>query len=210
MYKKSYFDHASTSVGLIFEMANNGSVSYITSGDPNKDGATNDLMWIPRTQNDIILVPDANTNPGTAQQQWDQLNNFINQDKYLNSHRGQFAERNGVILPYFKRVDFKAIQDFYVQVGKTKNTIEISFDIINLGNLLNKNWGLYQDSFNGFSNGSTTILHYVGPDAATGRPTYSFPLLNKGTNTPVTKSFIDDASQLSRWQAQLGLRYIFN
>jgi len=210
MYKKSYFEHASTSVGLIFEMANNGAVSYITSGDPNKDGATNDLMWIPRTQSDIILVPDASTNPGTAQQQWDELNAFINQDKYLNAHRGQFAERNGVILPYFKRFDFKAIQDFYVQVGKTKNTIEISFDIINVGNLLNKNWGLYQDSFNGFNSGSTTVLHYVGIDSATGRATYSFPLLNKGTNTPVTQSFINDSSQLSRWQAQLGLRYIFN
>lgn len=210
MYKKSYFEHASTSVGFIFEMANNGAVSYLTSGDPNKDGATNDLMWIPRTQSDIILVPDASTNPGTAQQQWDELNAFIGQDKYLSAHRGEFAQRNGVILPYFKRLDFKAIQDFYVQVGKSKNTIEISFDIINLGNLLNKNWGLLQDSFNGFSNGGTTVLHYVGIDSATGRAEYSFPLLNKSTNTPVTQSFINDASQFSRWQAQLGLRYIFN
>lgn len=210
MYKKSYFEHAATSVGFIFEMANNGAVSYITSNDPNKDGATNDLMWIPRTQSDILLVPDAKTNPGTAAQQWDELNNFISQDKYLSSHRGQYAERNGVILPYFKRLDFKAIQDFYVQVGKTKNTIEISFDIINVGNLLNKNWGLYQNSFNGFSNGATTVLRYEGVDAATGRATYSFPLLNTSTGTPVTKSFINDASQLSRWQAQLGLRYIFN
>jgi hypothetical protein len=210
MYKKSYLDHASTSVGLVFEMANNGSVSYLTSGDPNKDGATNDLMYIPRNQSDLILVPDASTNPGTAQQQWNELSAFINQDKYLSSHKGQFAERNGVILPYFKRFDFKAVQDFYVQVGKSKNTIEISFDIINLGNLLNKNWGLYQDSFNGFSNGGTTVLHYVGLDPTSGRAEYSFPLLNVSKNTPVTKSFIDDTSQLSRWQAQLGLRYIFN
>ncbi len=128
----------------------------------------------------------------------------------MSSHKGQFAERNGVILPYFKRFDFKAIQDFYVQVGKTKNTIEISFDIINLGNLLNKNWGLYQDSFNGFNSGGTTVLHYVGIDPTSGRAEYSFPLLNVSKNTPVTKSFIDDTSQLSRWQAQLGLRYIFN
>lgn len=210
MYKKSYFDHASTSVGLLFEMANNGAVSYITSGDPNNDGATNDLMYVPKSQSDIILVPDAKSNPGTAQQQWNELNAFISQDKYLSSRRGQYAERNGVILPYFNRLDFKAVQDFYVNVGKSKNTIEITFDIINVGNLLNKNWGLYQNSFNGFASGSTTVLKYIGLDATTGRPTYSFPLLNVGTNTPVTKSFIDDSSQLSRWQAQLGLRYIFN
>ncbi len=210
MYKKSYLDHASTSVGLVFEMANNGAVSYITSGDPNNDGATNDLMFIPKNQSDIILVPDAKANPGTAQQQWNELNAFINQDKYLSSRRGEYAQRNGVILPYFKRFDFKVVQDFYIQAGKTKNTLEISFDIINVGNLLNKNWGLYQNSFNGFASGSTTVLKYEGLDATTGRPTYAFPLLNVAKGTPVTQSFIDDSSQLSRWQAQLGLRYIFN
>jgi hypothetical protein len=213
-YKKSYFDHATTSVGLVFEMANNGAVSYITGGDPNHDGAANDLMYIPRTESDIVLVPN-NTDPTkgpvdtrTADQQWQQLNAFINQDKYLNSHRGQYAERNGVILPYFKRVDLKAIQDFYVMVGKSKNTVEISLDIINLGNLLNKDWGNYQTAFNGFNNGSVTILNYKG--LVNGRPTYAFPYLNAATATPVTTSFIDGVSQLSRWQAQLGLRYVFN
>ncbi|HZX57915.1 MAG TPA: carboxypeptidase regulatory-like domain-containing protein, partial [Mucilaginibacter sp.] len=135
MYKKDYFEHATTSFGFVFEMANNGSVSYITSGDPNNDGATNDLMYIPRTQKDIILVKDFAQDPRSPDQEWAQLNAFINQDAYLKAHRGQFAERNGVILPYFKRLDFKAIQDFYVNVGKSKNTIEISFDIINVGNL---------------------------------------------------------------------------
>jgi len=213
-YKKSYLDHASTSVGLVFEMANNGAVSYITGGDPNNDGATNDLMYIPKNQSDIVLVPN-NTNAAngpvdtrTADQQWQQLNAFINQDKYLRTHRGQYAQRNGVVLPYFKRVDLKAVQDFYVNVGKSKNTIEISLDVINIGNLLNKDWGNYQTSFNGFNSGSTTILNYKG--LVNGRPTYSFPYLNAATATPVTTSFIDGISQLSRWQAQLGLRYIFN
>ncbi len=209
MYKKDWLQHATTSFGLVFEMANNGAVSYITSGDPNGDGATNDLMWIPRNEGDIELVKDFATDPRTPDQEWQQLNAFITQDKYLNSHRGQFAQRNGVILPYFKRFDFKAIQDFYVMAGKSKNTIEVSFDIINVGNLLNKNWGLYQDSFNGFSSGMS-ILSYKGIDPATGHAEYSFPYLNKATLTPVTTSFINDSSQLSRWQAQLGLRYIFN
>jgi hypothetical protein len=210
MYKKTYLDHASTSVGFIFEMANNGAVSYITSGDPNNDGATNDLMFIPKNEGDIELVKDFATDPRTPAQEWQQLNAFIQQDKYLNSRRGEFAQRNGVILPYFKRLDFKAIQDFYVQVGKTKNTIEISLDIINVGNLLDKNWGLYENSFNGFASGNTTVLSYKGIDPVTGHATYSFPYLNKTTLTPVTSSFINDTSQLSRWQAQLGLRYIFN
>jgi hypothetical protein len=167
-------------------------------------------MYIPRNQGDIELVKDFATDPRTPDQEWQQLDAFINQDKYLKNHRGEFAERNGVILPYFKRLDFKAIQDFYVMVGKSKNTIEVSLDIINVGNLLNKNWGLYQDAFNGNNFGSVTILSYKGIDAATGHATYSFPYLNKNSQTPVTSSFINDSSQLSRWQAQLGLRYLFN
>jgi len=95
-------------------------------------------------------------------------------------------------------------------VGKSKNTIELSFDIINVGNLLNKNWGLYQNSFTGASSGGVSILSYKGLDAVTGQATYSFPYLNKTTLTPVTSSFINDSSQLSRWQAQFGVRYIFN
>ena len=209
-YKKEYLHNTATTVGLIFEDANNGAVSYITSGDPNNDGATNDLMYIPKNKGDVELVKDFAGDPRTADQIWTQLNNFINQDAYLSSHRGQFASRNGVILPYFQRVDFHFAQDFFVKTGKTKNTIEVSIDIINVGNLLDKNWGLYQDSFNGFSSGTTTVLRYAGLDPATGRATYSFPYLDKTNLIPVTKSFIYDTSQISRFQAQVGLRYIFN
>ncbi|MDF2430455.1 MAG: hypothetical protein JWP44_86 [Mucilaginibacter sp.] len=210
IYKKEYWKHTSTSIGVIFESANNGAVSYITNGDPNNDGATNDLMYIPRNQGDIELVKDFATDPRTPAQIWNQLNSFINQDAYLAAHKGQYAQRNGVILPYFQRFDLHLAQDFFVKSGNVKNTIEISVDIINVGNLINRNWGLYQNSFNGFASGSTTVLSYKGIDPATGRAMYSFPYLDKNNLIPVTKSFINDSSQGSRYQAQIGLRYIFN
>jgi hypothetical protein len=209
-YKKEYWAHTSTTIGVIFEDANNGAVSYITSGDPNNDGATNDLMYIPKNQGDIELVKDFATDPRTPAQEWAQLNNFINQDSYLSAHKGQFAQRNGVILPYFQRFDLHLAQDFFVKSGSVKNTIEVTVDIINVGNLINRNWGLYQDSFNGFNNGSTTVLSYKGIDPVTGHAEYSFPYLDKTNYIPVTKSFIYDTSQLSRYQAQVGIRYIFN
>ncbi|TWI96670.1 carboxypeptidase family protein [Mucilaginibacter frigoritolerans] len=209
-YKKEYWEHTSTTIGLIYEVANNGSISYITSGDPNGDGATNDLLWIPRNQSDIELVKDFATDPRTPAQIWNQLNNFISQDSYLSSHRGQYAQRNGVILPYFNRLDLHFAQDFFIKSGNVKNTLEFTADIINFGNLLDKNWGLYQDSFNGFNSGSTTVLKYQGIDPVTGHAEYSFPYLDKTNLIPVTKSFIYDTSQLSRYQVQLGIRYIFN
>ncbi len=211
-YKISYLNFGTTTVGFKYEVANNGAVSYITSGDPNNDGATNDLMYIPKNQGDILIVKNGATDTRTVAQISQQLDDFISQDKYLSKHRGEFAERNGVILPYFKRLDFHAAQDFFVKAGKTKNTIEVSIDIYNVGNLLNKDWGLYQNSYSGFSNGATTVLKYMGIDAATGRATYTLPLttINGVANSVPTQSFIKDASTLSRWQGQLGLRYIFN
>jgi len=214
-YRKQYSKNAASTVGLVFEASNNGAISYITSGDPNNDGGTNDLMYIPKNQGDIMLVRASNASNGTPDtrtpaQIWTQLNNFINQDSYLSAHRGQYAERNGAILPTYKRVDLHFAQDFFIKTGKVKNTLEFTFDVINFTNLLNRNWGLYQTSYSGFNNGATTVLTYMGKDAGTGRATYSFPYLDPNTSTPVTSSFKQDISQLSRFQAQIGVRYIFN
>ncbi|WP_295794035.1 carboxypeptidase regulatory-like domain-containing protein [Mucilaginibacter sp.] len=214
-WKKEFWHHTATTLGLIFEMANNGAVSYITSAnagnDLNHDGSTtNDLMFVPKAQGDIELVKDFAADPRTPDEIWNQLNAFISQDKYLSAHRGQFTQRNGVILPYFKRLDLHFAQDFFTNIGKTKNTLTFTADFINFGNLLNKNWGLYQDSYSGFNNGSTTVLKYQGIDQATGHATYSFPYLDKTNLKPVTTSFVNEIGQISRYQVQLGVRYTFN
>lgn len=53
---------------------------------------------------------------------WNQLNNFINQDRYLSSHRGEVADRNAAVLPYFKHLDLNITQDFYLKTGESKHT----------------------------------------------------------------------------------------
>ncbi|MDN3547378.1 TonB-dependent receptor [Mucilaginibacter aquaedulcis] len=213
-YRKQYAKNLATTVGLVFEASNNGAISYITANDPNNDGATNDLMYIPKNQGDINLVAAPTAANGTVDtrtpaQIWTQLNNFINQDNYLSQHRGQFAQRNGAILPTYKRLDLHFAQDFFIKTGKVKNTLEVTFDVINFTNLLNRNWGLYQVSYSGFNNGATTVLRYMGKDA-TGKANYSFPYLDANNAVPVTSSYKTDISQFSRFQAQIGVRYIFN
>lgn len=216
-YRKEYGKNFASSFGLIFEAANNGAVSYTTAsnsnsaiGDINNDGANNDLMFIPKNKGDIILVPADAKDLRTPDQLWNQLNAFINQDKYLSKHRGEYAERNGAILPYFKRADFNYTQDFYVKAGKTRNTIRVTFDIINVGNFLNRNWGVYQNSFTGFNNGNSAVLRYMGIDPTTKRATYAFPYADATNLVPLVNSYKPDISQLSRWQMQIGIRYIFN
>jgi hypothetical protein len=66
-------------------------------------------------------------------------------------------------------VNFNFTQDVFQTTGKIKNTLQFEFNIINLGNFLYRNWGNFK-----FAN-RTGLLAYKGLDAATGKPTYSFP-----------------------------------
>ena len=139
---------------------------------------------------------------------WNQLNNFINQDPYLSSHRGAYAKRNAVVLPYYKKLDLNVTQDFSLKTGTSKHTLRVSFDIINLGNLLNKNWGIAKT----FS--SNSFLKYEGlvttPGADFGKPRYSFLYQDANNQIPFVNSYQDNTSIFSRWQGQLGIRYLFN
>jgi hypothetical protein len=230
-YRVEYKKYYATSIGLVFEAAPSpsstvfpltGAASYTYSGDVNNDGTggNNDLIFIPKNQGDIILVP-VNTGGGTitdtrsASVIWNQLNNYINQDPYLSKHRGEYAQRNSVVLPFYKRLDLNITQDFSIKAGKTKNTLRLSFDMINLGNFLNKNWGLtktFAAPFNSSQN-AASFLKYEGlvPSGAdAGKPRYSFPYLDPANQIPLTSSFIQSTSIYSRWQAQFGIRYIFN
>ena len=219
-----YFD---SSIGLVFEAAPSSTGfssvgSYTYSGDLNNDGTggNNDLIYIPRNQSEIVLVP-VNTGGGTVTDTrtaaviWNQLNNFINQDPYLSKHRGELAQRNAVVLPYFKRLDLNISQDFSVKAGKTRNTLRVSFDMLNVGNFLNKNWGIqktFAAPFNSSQN-AASFLKYEGlvPSGAdAGKPRFSFPYLDAANQIPLTSSFTDNTSVFSRWQGQIGIRYIFN
>ncbi len=222
-YRFTYAKHFATSIGAIFEaspsviseMQLNGVASYVYSGDVNNDGnANNDLIYIPKDQNDIVLVPvnnNATTDRRTTAQIWGQLNNYINQDPYLSKHRGKVAERNGLVMPFAKRLDLNITEDIYFMTGKgakeDKHTLRLSFDLINAGNFLNKNWGLYKTT------NLTNFLKYEGlatTGTNAGKPMYSFQYLDAANQIPLTSTFKDYAGLLSRWQAQIGIRYLFN
>lgn len=209
-YKIPEGKYASTSIGAIFEMTNAGVTSYVYNGDLNGDGNTgNDLLYIPRNQSEINLV---SLDTRTVSQVWNQLNNFINQDKYLSQHRGEYAKANAVLYPFYKRLDINITQDFGLNTSqayskglrKTKNTLRLTLDLINAGNFVNRNWGTYKTP------NVTNFLKYEGllPDGKT--PKFSMPYLDAANQVPLTSSFKDDTNILSRWQMQLGIRYLFN
>lgn len=210
-YKLNYLNNKmSTTFGFTYSTGPSGRYSYIYSGDMNGDSqTTNDLIYVPKDQNEILLRAIGTY---TAAQQWADLDKFISQDPYLSSRRGQYAERNGAVLPWSTNFDFKIIQDFNIVVGGKVNTIQLTFDMFNAGNFVNPNWGLNQTTYR------TALLNFVGYDNAvgavstgsvpTGKPIFTYPY-QSGTN-PLTESFQKSTGLGSRWQGQIGIRYIFN
>jgi len=226
-YKFIYGKYFATTVGLIYEAAPSGVGSYVYNGDLNNDAQTsNDLLYIPtvadHTSGKYVTAGGGGLDTRTPEDVWFQINAFIQQDKYLNSHRGKYAERNAVIFPWYNRVDANVSQDFYVKAGKNTHTLRFSVDIVNLGNLINKDWGIYQLPAAGtgssiLTSGVPNVINVGLISAkvgANGVPVYGFPYQIAPTATspgvPYTHSWKDDTSLASRWQMQFGIRYLFN
>lgn len=212
-YKINEGNYLSTTIGAIYELANNGVYSYVYNGDLNGDGNFgNDLIYIPNTASDINLVKVNSgglgtgttnvTDTRTAAQIWSQLDAFISNSTYLNTHRGQYAKRNATIAPYFSKLDLNITQDLKLKAGKEFHTLRFSLDVINAGNLINRDWGVVKIPT------ATNILKYEGLAADGKTPSFSFPF-QTGT-TPFTQPYQNSTSIGSRWQMMFGIKYLFN
>jgi hypothetical protein len=223
-YKITEGKNTATSIGAVFEAAPSGVTSFVYNGDLNGDANTsNDLIYIPKNASDINLVDvgSVGTKPGqsttgitagtasdprTAAQIWTQLNNFISQDHYLNSHRGQYAKANSVVEPFFKRLDLHIAQDiFFGTKGGDKHQLTLSIDLLNVGNFVNKYWGL-QKVYT-----SNNFLKFEGISSADNKTAlFSFPYLDATNQVPLTNTYTFNTGLASRWQMQFGVRYVFN
>ncbi len=216
IYKHVWSETFATSFGLFLEIAEGNRFiytggnrySFIYAGDVNGDGSSsNDLIYIPRDASEIHFADyvDNNGTTVTAAEQWTLFNNFMEQDDYLSEHKGQIADRFGLVNPWYFNVDLRILQDFSFMLGNTKQTFQLSVDILNFPNLLNSDWGVRK-----IARSTATRPLELATDA-TGAPQFAADggpvLYYKGGNQT---TFIDDPSIFSRWQIQVGLRYIFN
>ncbi len=201
-YELAWNDNIKTTFGLFYEGNQSGPYSFVYREGRdllNDDSRDNALIYIPADASEIVFSGDA------AEQaaQWQLLDTFINSIDYLNENRGDYAERNAVRGPWSHVVDLKVLQDFSFNVGDKKHTFQLSADIFNFTNLLNSNWGQRK-----FISGNVSPLQTVSTTG--GIPVFS---INEGTvnpdGTPNIEQIDDFGLQSSRWQAQLGLRYIF-
>ena len=136
----------------------------------------------------------------TAAQQADAFEAYIQQDKYLSEHRGEYAERGAVFLPMVKRMDLSLTQDVFTNIKGKRNAGQFRIDITNFGNMLNSNWGVGQRLTR------NNILMNPGVDAQ-GRLNYRLQVVN---NQLLTKSLETTSGLGDVYQFMLSFRYTFN
>ena len=180
-----------THINLFYKAYSYTGISYMYTNDMNGDGLSTDLMYIPRDDSEIQFKTEADRVAF-----W----KFVEQDDYLRTHKGQYAEPYSGRAPWLHRVDLRLAEDFSIRIGKTTQKFQASVDIINFGNMLNSSWGIPKNA-DGSNNGR--ILKYEGVDAQK-RPIFSM------YDKSVKNTYDTYMSYSNCWSLQVGLKYFFN
>lgn len=196
--------NASTTFTIFYEGISGTPFSMVYNDRGNltgEDSREYALLYVPVDANDIILIDDASH--GTAAEQWAALDAFISAHPQLDENRGDYVGRNTFRTPFSNVIDAKLVQDLSLYAGGKEHRLQLTFDVFNLTNLINANWGrrYFTGAFGAFQ-----LLDFEGFQTDGTTPEFTFP----GVEETFPGDNIDDFGiQSSRWQMQIGVRYLF-
>lgn len=212
---------AGTTISLFYEGRSGQPFSYIydsfgANGELNgEDSRERSLLYVPvnrediffgQVENGVVVLYDELIGDGM----YSTLNTFIENDDYLSTRKGQYSERNMSRTPFTHVLDLRVVQDVSMTIGKRTHALQLTADMFNLTNLINPEWGRRYFVGNG---ANLELLDFIGfldqedpanpgEFLATDIPVFSFP------GEP-SFSIDDSGIQSSRWQMQVGVRYLF-
>lgn len=191
-----------TSLNFFYSGQSGSPYSVIYASTPgNIINGSSALPYIPTLAESNTMFLDA-TNRAA-------FNSFIDGDNYLKTRRGQYAERNGLRTPWNHDLDLKLMHEFKLSSTNKPHTLQISVDIFNVLNLINRDWG-HISFVSNTNNYTVNFLKFVAD--ANGKPVadpssgYSptFQFLQPTNNYYYANDPIN-----SRWQGQMGIKYNF-
>lgn len=199
-YRLEYANHFATTIGVYYTGSTQGRFSYTYGNDLNGDGINADLLFLPANSSEIKFVDIVSGNDVvyTAEQQRAAFDKYV-ADNDLEEYRGEYVPRNAFTLPWLSRFDVRILQDIFTNIGEKRNTLQVSLDVVNFGNLLNKNWGIQETT-----NGAQNLLSRSGSVSAD--PNY---VMNQVSGQLPTTPFRNVSNFSTTWSMQFGLRYIF-
>lgn len=202
-------NHLGTTINLVYSGQSGAAFSYLYSKDILGDdvsagntGTANTMVYLPKTAQEANFVDIKNSNGTTrtsAAQEWTDFQNFAQANKYLEKHLGMNTVRNGDRTPWENHFDVRIAENIFSGIHR----LDITFDVLNVGNLFDKNsgWSYYM------SNQSVNLFTVTTtPGAPTPQMQFDITKMNliKGVYRPYVVSDLP-----SRFRGQLGLRYSF-
>lgn len=203
-WQHNFFGDYATAVSAFYDGHTGNPYSWTFGNDANGDSYSGqDLAYIPRP-GDVVFTSS------TTQAQIDQFYNFIGGDSYLKSHQGRIAGRNRANSAWINQVDLSFRQEI-PGIFPDGAKGELRFDIFNLMNLFNKDWG--QQQYVAFPY-NRTLANYQGIDPTTGKMIYSLPTDKNGNYQPGGMTYYDGGRDIktnvvSRWSVMITARYTF-
>lgn len=201
-YGREFFGNNRTDFALFYSGRSGKPYSWAFRNDVNGDSrGNNDLFYVPSGPGDVIFS-NANFTDAASIVNDPMVEaaffEFMAANPGLARFAGSVADRNSERNRWVNQFDIRITQQlpgFF-----RDNKAEIYLDILNVGNLINKDWGHIEEI--GFPS-ARRVATYRGIDPNTGKYVYGF------NPNQVDSAFIRDDTGESRWAAQVGFRYRF-
>lgn len=205
-WRHNFFADYETRVGLFYEGRSGRPFSYIFRNDANGDsGGFNDLFYVPNGPGDVVFSGGAAMEASFFE--------WLEQNPDLARYAGQIAPANAFRTEWVNSFDVRISQELPGFAEGHKSVLAL--DIMNIGNLLNKDWGLIEDygfnstqqlaNYAGICGPTTTLAACAGNE---GRYVYTWT--GPGAGAQIQENNNDKGNTaVSRWSIMLSFKYQF-
>ena len=198
-WQKRFFGEYRTTFGLFYEGRSGKPYSWTINNDLNGDGlAGNDLMYIPSAPGSGEVVFSGTTPAARAANEaafW----SVVNANGDLRKAKGGVIGRNESFAPWTNSFDVRLSQEVPGIFKGNKGIF--TFDILNVGNMINRKWGRINEvAFQSAGGQVRSFVDYVGME--NGKYVYNTRPVVEGLETRQAKGE-------SQWALQATIKYEF-
>ncbi len=189
-----FFGDNKTTASVVYEGRTGRPYSAVFYNDVNGDSRSfNDLFYVPNGPGDVIFANPAEESAFFA---------WLDANPDIGKYRGKVVPANALRAGWLNSFDVRLSQEFPGFMANDK--LELTLDIMNIGNLFNKKWGQIEDA--GF-NSNLGIANFAGIDPTTGKYVYRFTGAQDFSTQETNGDGINTG--VSRWSVQGTIRYRF-
>jgi len=198
-WSKAFIGKYKTTLGVFYEGRTGKPYSWTYRNDLNGDGvAGNDLMFIPKgpQSGEVVFLGDTAANHSNEDLFW----SIVEANKALRDAKGGVVKRNSAFSPFVNSFDVRFSQEVPGFTAQHKG--QVTFDILNIGNLINNRWGRINEiGFSSAGGQRRTFVNYAGLDPS-GKYIYQ-------VNPTVDDYTLRQVKGESQWAMQITAKYEF-